>query len=144
MILVDSNVLIYAHDKASPKRAAARQIIHDALTGTRDICITLQNLVEFYNVITNPRRVSQPLSALAAMRCLRLYWRSSRITKLYPAATTMGRLLQLVVTTGVTGADVFDAFLAATVLENGVTEVYTENVTDLARFGMTAINPFGP
>ncbi len=144
MRLVDSNVLIYAHDKASPKRAAARQIIHDALTGTLDICVALQNLVEFYNVITNPRRVSQSPTASAAARCLRLYWQSNRIVKIYPTTTTMDRLLQLVTTTGVTGADIFDAFLAATALDNGVAEVYTENVTGLMRFGMTAINPFVP
>ncbi|MFN4258388.1 MAG: type II toxin-antitoxin system VapC family toxin [Gemmataceae bacterium] len=144
MRLVDSNVLVYAHDSAAPQRAAARQLLRDGLTGKQDLCLTPQNLMEFYNVITNPRRVNQPLATPAASRSLRLYLRSRRIVKLYPTASALDRLVQLILATSVTGADIFDAFLAATALENGVSEVYTENVNDLTRFGMTAINPFTP
>ncbi|NLC58265.1 MAG: PIN domain-containing protein [Armatimonadetes bacterium] len=142
MRLIDSNVLVYVHDRTSPKQAVARGIVAGVLRGAEPGCVAVQNLSELYAVITNARRVAHPLAPADAARVVRLYWQSSRLTKLMPTVGTFGRFLDLLASTRASGADTFDAFLAATALEHGVTEVYTENTTHLERFGLRAINPF--
>lgn len=144
MRLIDSNVLVYAHDLASPKRPAARQLLADALTGRTDACIAPQNLCELYAIITNPRRVQNPLAPADALRLIGLYWRSARLKKILPTPDVVTRFLELVQAVPVRAVDTFDAFLAATALANGVSEVYTENTADLARFGLITLNPFAP
>lgn len=142
MRLVDTNVLVYAHDRSSLKHQAAVKILRAAFSGIVQLCVTPQVLLEFYNVITNPRRIAHPLSVGEAGRVVGLYLRSSRIGKIHPDSSTVGAAIDLSVRTQTKGADVFDAFLAATALSHGVSEVYTENVADLARFGMTPVDPF--
>jgi predicted nucleic acid-binding protein len=54
--LVDTNVLVYAHNSADPtKQTTARQLI-DRLLQSRQIVLSVQNLNEFYWSITRPHR----------------------------------------------------------------------------------------
>lgn len=142
MRLVDTNVLVYAHDRSSPKQPAAMKILGDAFSGTSQLCVTPEILLELYNVITNPRRIARPLTVSQAGRIVTLYGGSSRRRKIYPDSPTLGAAIDLCIRTQTKGADVFDAYLVATALSHGVTEVYTENTVDMARFGMTVVDPF--
>ncbi|MDQ3398398.1 MAG: PIN domain-containing protein [Deinococcota bacterium] len=59
---VDSNVLVYAHDlSAGEKRARAAALLHD-LWVTRQGCLSVQVLQEFYNVTTRKQLLTLPLA----------------------------------------------------------------------------------
>jgi predicted nucleic acid-binding protein len=62
--LVDTNVLVYAHDvSAGPKAARARQLL-DELWSTGRGCVSIQILQEFYVTVTRmTRRVLDPATA---------------------------------------------------------------------------------
>jgi predicted nucleic acid-binding protein len=72
---VDTNILVYAHDRsAGKKHAIARELIK-RLWETRQGCLSVQVLQEFYVTIT--RKVAQPIKPEEAAELIRDlgYWR---------------------------------------------------------------------
>ncbi len=61
------------------------------------------------------------------------YVASRHIRKIYPTPNTFKRLQALFQTYPVEGPLIFDLYLAATMLENGVTKIYTYNTADFVR-----------
>jgi predicted nucleic acid-binding protein len=58
--LLDTNVLIYAADDMSPFHPAARAIREKGLRGEISICVCPQVLIEFFAIVTDSKRVSNP------------------------------------------------------------------------------------
>jgi predicted nucleic acid-binding protein len=56
--LVDTNVLVYALFPAMPDHAASRALLDKAKAAGANLCIAPQNLIEFFAVVTDPRRVT--------------------------------------------------------------------------------------
>lgn len=73
---VDTNILVYAHDQsAGEKHAAARELV-SRLWETRQGCLSVQILQEFYVTVT--RKVAQPLKPEEAAEIIRdlSFWRT--------------------------------------------------------------------
>ena len=129
-ILLDTNILIHAYNRASRFHGKAADVIRKALRGEIEVCLTPQILYEFFAVVTNPGRVEHPLSAdEAADICLDL-WECREIGKASLTATTPMKVFKLVRRLNLSGGKVFDCVLAVTAKENGVEKIYTENVED--------------
>jgi predicted nucleic acid-binding protein len=65
---VDTNVLVYAHDvTAGDKHARARALI-ERLWSTRQGCLSIQVLQEFF--VTTTRKIPKPLDAAAAAQII--------------------------------------------------------------------------
>ena len=80
LVFVDSNVLVYAHDRADPsKQAKAREAIRKCWA-EKSGCLSLQVLQEFYVNIT--RKVRHPLSRGVARELIATYavWRVALLT----------------------------------------------------------------
>jgi len=85
-------------------------------------------------VVTNRHRVDEPLTVPEAIDQIRKYYRAKRLVKIYPGPTIIERMLALLETHPVSGRDIHDLHLIATMLENGVTKVYTFNTKDFTPF----------
>jgi uncharacterized protein len=130
--IVDTNVLIYALDTAAPQHAAARALLDAARTDATTLFVTSQILCEFYSVLTNPRRIARPRDAAEALSAL-----SEMLAFLHVLpipASTIDRLLDLLRRHPVTGGDVFDLQIVATMQANGVERIYTFNTADFEAF----------
>lgn len=144
MILLDTNILIHAAASQSPRHATARYLRDRATAGEIETCIAAQVLAEYYAVLTDPRRFQPALTSKQVGRDLHSYL-SSGIWLILPKDTTVQRMLTLLGSRSVGGGKIFDYLLAATMLDNGVRTIYTENVRDFERLdGIEAINPFLP
>lgn len=142
MILLDTNILIQAAGAGSAKHGKARDLRDRAATGKIEACIAAQILTEFYSVVTDAHRFQPPLAPAQAQRELQSYL-SSRLGLILPKETTVSRMLDLLGSRSVRGGKIFDFFLAATMLDNGVQTIYTENTRDFEGLGeIEAINPF--
>src|SRR6266568_8699375 len=65
---VDTNVLVYAHDvTAGDKHTRARALVED-LWDTREGCLSVQVLQEFF--VTTTRKIPKPLGAPAAAQII--------------------------------------------------------------------------
>jgi predicted nucleic acid-binding protein len=144
VILLDTNILVHAAGGGSSRHAKAKELRDKAADGQFEACIAAQVLTEFYAVVTDPRRFQPTLTPAQAQKELRTYIASS-LTLILPKETTLTRMLDLLGTRQVRGASIFDVFLAATMLDNGVRSIYTENLEDFeAISGIEAIDPISP
>jgi toxin-antitoxin system PIN domain toxin len=134
--------LVYAHNADVPQHSAARAL-HDAVTESRvSACITYQNLLEFFAIVTNPRRVARPLSAAWARKVLERYLAHPSFRLIRPTEETGAWLLRLLAKVPVKGAGVFDLFLAATMLTHDITAIATFNAEDFSRIpGVEVFDP---
>lgn len=74
-VFVDTNVLVYAHDRSSPsKQQQAQQVVRACWTAQNG-CLSLQVLQEFYVTVT--RKIQPPLPLPLARELVGLYsrWR---------------------------------------------------------------------
>lgn len=141
MILLDTNILVHAAGASSPRHATAKELRDQAAEGQLEACIAPQVLTEFYAVVTNPRRFQPALTPSQAQKELRAYL-SSSLKLILPKETTVSHMLRLIGSRPVRSGRIFDVFLAATMLDNGVRIIYTENITDFEAIrGIEAVDP---
>ena len=133
--LIDSNVLVYTYSEDSIKKAAAVKLLSECFKGDKKFCIALQNIGEFCSVSIK-RYKADPYdtntiaqSLLASEHFLKVHYKEST----FFAAISMVSDFRL---------QFWDAMLASTMLENGVSTIYTENTKDFKIPGIKAINPF--
>jgi predicted nucleic acid-binding protein len=118
-------------------------LVQRGIEGVEPFIAAEQNLLEWYSVITSTRQRIEPLTPNDATRALRKY-HSSRLVLVRPTYETSTIFEQLLVKRSyVVGKDVFDLYLAATALSNGIGTILSDNVKDFAGIpGLTAVNPF--
>lgn len=136
-MIIDSNILIYAINADSPKHKKAQTFLRENL---EELEITHQNILETVRVLTH-QKFSKPMGLKSALTAIQAIARFCRIIS--PTPTTYYLWLELVKRYALTGNRIFDAYLAATALSNGIDVVATDNVLDFKKFkGLTVINPF--
>jgi predicted nucleic acid-binding protein len=142
VILLDTNILVHAAGAQSIRHIKSKELRDQAVTGEFEACIAAQVLTEFYAVVTDPRRFQPPLTPNQAQRELRAYL-STSLKLILPKETTVTRMLNLLGPRSVRSGKIFDVFLVATMLDNGVRRIYTENINDFKSIDeIEAINPF--
>jgi uncharacterized protein len=133
-VLLDTNVLVYYHQDLSPFHAKARAILEMGLRREALLCICPQVLMEFYATVTNPRRVTDPVSPDQALSEVEKYFTCSWLGKIYPKEETLKITIDLLEKYRVRRMEVFDLQLVATMLTNGVIHIYTFNQPDFVKY----------
>ena len=141
-MLVDVNLLIYAHDTDAPNHRAARDWWDEQLNGVQRIGLPWPTLLAFQRIMTNPRLFRSPMSPAESWGHI-ARWLSLPNVWIPMAtgehATVLGSLIDA---TQATGNLISDAHLAAVAIEHGQTLYSTD--TDFAKFpGLRWINPLG-
>ncbi|MGB9694167.1 MAG: type II toxin-antitoxin system VapC family toxin [Fervidobacterium sp.] len=141
-ILLDTNILVHAHNKASQYQKKAADVIRRALKGEFEGFIAPQILYEFFAVVTNPKRVEHPLSVDEAANICLDFWECREIGKVNQTVIVPKKVFELVKQLKLSGGKIFDCILAVTAKENGVEEIYTENIEDFEVYDfLKAWNP---
>ena len=130
--IIDANVLVYAMDADAPQHAASRALLGAARDELTTLYVTSQILCEFYSIVTNARRVSKPRSAADAVNAISGLLAFLHVLPI-PARTVEG-WLDLLRRRPVTGGEVFDLQITATMLANNVHRIYTYNADDFRVF----------
>jgi len=132
--LLDSNILIYSHQALSKFHTQSRTLFEKGLRGELPLCICPQVLFEFYSVITNPRRVTSPVSPKEATQEVERYLRTKNIFSVYPKDDILSIALDLLKKYEVKDREIFDLQLVATMLSNNINRLYTFNHDDFIKF----------
>lgn len=130
--LIDANVLVYALDAQSQYHLDSRSLLDSSFSGDVLLYVTSQVMCEFYSIVTNAKRVTNPCSPAEAAGVI-----SGLLTFLVvlpvPTGTVAG-WLNLLTRREVKGPEIFDLQLAAVMLANGVRRIYTYNGHDFEPF----------
>ncbi|HZF38791.1 MAG TPA: PIN domain-containing protein [Blastocatellia bacterium] len=139
--LLDTNLLLRLSDGASPHQALADQAIKRLrLRGDR-LCLTAQNLIEFWAVATRPA----PANGFG-WDTQKTRVEIDQLLNKFPLLDDMPAILtnwiNLVTTHGVKGKKVHDARLVAVMQAHGVTHLLTFNTDDFKGYsGITLVHP---
>lgn len=121
--ILDTNLLVYAGDVRSPQHAAAKAVRDAAAVGQFQGYVTVQILLEFVSVVTSAKRVHSPLSVSDAWKEVDRI--ASAFTVLAYDLSVVKEAGRIAQATGLKGADIFDATIAATALRHGIRVIYT-------------------
>lgn len=133
--LIDSNILVYAIDTSNQrKHATANKLIFDLIEAGSSVLST-QNLAEFSRAL---ERAKPPV----LYNQISLY--VSQLTKTFQIINyTQKTVIQALQIASNYRIHFFDALLAATMEENSITEIVTENEKDFSKIPWLSVhNPF--
>ena len=136
LFLVDTNILVYAYDKSeATKRKKAEELLSKCFDGFITLAMSNQNLAEFVYVTTRKSK----LSMNQAMINVRDISNSTTFKKINYSTRTVILAVEI--------ADEFkmsfwDSLLVATMKENSIFNIYTENTSDFKMPWINAVNPF--
>lgn len=135
--LIDSNLLVYFLQSEAPKTGKAREIFKNIFQNRIEAHVTHQNILETTSVLTKRyhqdiEEVHEKLEALINEFQFRIILPKPQTYKTFKNLLKSGDQKHL-----------FDIYLAATALDNGVNTILTENTKDFEGIEeITAINPF--
>ena len=142
MRALDTNILIYAEDRASPRRETALDLLQSLANGPAPWAIPWPCIYEFLRVATHPRALRSPLPMSIAQSDLRAITASPSLLLLTETERHLDVLEQVLRGSGATGSLLHDAHIAALCIEHGVSELVTAD-RDFRRFrGLRIRDPF--
>lgn len=132
MILLDANLLVYAHVSQFAQHDRARLWLDDRLDGSLPVGFPWSTLIAFLRLVTNARIFERPEPVARAWRQVET-WLDSPVAWI-PQPTDRHRevLGRLLVSHGAPANLVADAHLAALAIEHGL--VLCSSDSDFARF----------
>ncbi len=133
MILFDTNILVYSQSLKDPRCAPCRKWIKKSENSEIEGVISSQNLVEFVSVMIKTNQIlKQKIQIdkyIDAENHLQKF-----LKVIFPNSQTLAMFNHLITDKVVCSKKVFDVFLVATMLSNGVRQILTYNAKDFAEF----------
>lgn len=142
VVLFDTNILVYSYDVKSPKHKIAKKLRDDVNEGELKAAIAPQNLLEFYSTMTNAAKNENSVSSKEAVLEIKKFL-ISPFELIVPLGNELITVLRLIRDKNIISRKIFDVYLVATMLSNGIKTIYTANERDFEMFGeIKAVNPF--
>jgi predicted nucleic acid-binding protein len=129
--LIDSNVLVAAFNEGEEQHSNSKALLELAATGKLHACVAQQNILEFMATVTNVKRVEKPASMELAQEAINQYTMFLKV--IAPKDETIWDFLSLLKDFAAIRERIFDVYLAATALGNGVSQICTWNIKHLEK-----------
>jgi toxin-antitoxin system PIN domain toxin len=140
LILVDANLLVYAHVQESKQHARARDWLDGELSRSRRVGLPWPSLLAFVRIVTNPRIFERPESIEQAWKQVEEWLDAEAVWIPAPTEGHRDVLARTLRETGGRANLVPDAHLAALAIEHGLTVCSTDG--DFGRFSeLKWVNP---
>lgn len=140
MIVIDANVLLYAHDSSDPRHAPAARWLEATIGGSEAVGLALTTVLAFIRIATDPRVYAIPIATTQAIELVESWLRRADVHLIGPTDTHWRTFAGLAVAGQARGSMVIDAHLATLALEHGATLATSDR--DFSRFpGLRTIDP---
>ncbi len=140
MIVIDVNLLLYAHMKSSSFYRLARAWFEKTLSSGEDVGIPLQSAMAFLRITTNQNIPLGRLDMASALKIVEAWLDQPNVALLYPTEGHWPIFRRMLLEGRAAGVLGTDAHLAALTLEHGGTLCSTDS--DFVRFpGLHWKNP---
>ena len=139
IFLLDSNILVYAFDSSEKaKHRVAKELLKLCWLGSTTYAVSIQNLSEFFVNVT--KKVDNPISKQEGADIVKKMIEFEGLVKIEPTKETVAKALDIILKSN---TSYWDALIAATMVENRIFKVYTENTKDFSKIeAVKAENPF--
>jgi toxin-antitoxin system PIN domain toxin len=141
VIAVDTNILVFAEREESPWFQAAERALTELAQSSASWAIPWPCVHEFFSVVTNPRIWKIPTPPPVAVNQIACWMESPTLVLLSEGPDYWTELRDVLNGSGVAGARVHDARIAAVCIEHGVSTLWSAD-RDFSRFaGLKTVNP---
>lgn len=136
--LIDTNILVYAYDTSEGRKHEVSRDLLKQIWEKGGGVVCLQNLMEFFVVITN--KVENPIDADEAKTIVEDFLKSEKWEIIDRDEDTFLKAIDIVSKYEI---HIWDALIATCMRENEVTEIVTENKNDFKKIpGIKVTVPF--
>lgn len=118
MLLPDVNILVFAHREDSKDHPKYSHWLRSQLLQGERFAVSELVLSSFVRIVTHPRIYDPPSSMTAALTFCENLRQAPGVTVVRPELRHWDILVGLIQQTGIRGADVTDAYLAALAIEH--------------------------
>jgi uncharacterized protein len=132
VILIDANLLIYAHVSSFAQHPQAREWLDEQLNGSTAVGLPWASLLAFLRLVTNPRVFENPESTQEAWQQVVAWLECENVWVPQPTERHRELVGELLALPGIQGNLIPDAHLAALAIEHGLMLCSTDG--DFARF----------
>ena len=140
MILIDANLLIYAHDAGAAVHQRSKEWLERTLEAGELTGFAWATLLAFLRITTSPRPFAAPFTSEEAASIVMGWLSNPSASLLHPTERHWTILSKLIEEGQAKGPLVMDAHLAALAIEHGATLCTTDR--DFTRFkGLRLLNP---
>lgn len=139
MIVIDTNVLIYAAHEGSAHHATTRMWVDDVLRGSEVLAVPWVAALGFVRITTSPRVFPAPLTVDESLTVVEAWFAHPAVTTVEPSARHLQIVGGLLRRSGTAGNLTTDAHIAALAIERGAAVASYDR--DLARFGVEVVVP---
>lgn len=140
MILVDANVLIYAHHAGVAEHQRSKDWLETTLESGEPVGFAWITLLAFLRITTSPKPFPAPFTPQEAASVVTSWLGNASVSVVHPTERHWPILKRLADDSQSRGPLVMDAHLAALAIEHGATLCSTDR--DFTRFkGLRLVNP---
>lgn len=132
MILLDANLLLYAHNSSSQEHRGTLAWIEEIRSGPEIVGLAWDTILAFLRVSTTPRIFFEPLGLDTAASIISEWLAWPKVVIVSPTERHWQVLTELLPNTRARSSLIMDAHLAALAIEHGAT--LCTNDRDFARF----------
>jgi predicted nucleic acid-binding protein len=141
--LIDTNILVFAYQIHHPLYGAARVRLQTLATAGSELWVSRQILREYLAAMTRPRQYTGTMPIASLIADVQAFERSYHVAE--DSAAVTGAPLNLLVGVPCFGKQIHDANIVATMQENGIPNLLTDNTADFGRFAhLVTVVPLVP
>jgi predicted nucleic acid-binding protein len=131
---IDTDFLVAVEVKDHPFHSQADALLTALLRDGHDLAVAPQTLAEFIHVVTDARRMPQPLSLPEAISRAEHWWQAAEVVRVFPNEHSVTDFLEWLRTHQLGRKRLLDTLLAATLRSAGIRKIITNNEMDYRIF----------
>lgn len=127
---IDTDFLVAAEITDHPFHAQADGLLANLLDAGHDFALAPQTLAEFIHIVTDARRMPQPLLMADAINRAEQWWQAAEVIHVFPGGRTVAEFVGWLRHHRLGRKRLLDTMLAATFRNAGVPRIITNNARD--------------
>jgi predicted nucleic acid-binding protein len=141
---IDTDFLVAAEIRDHPFHREADVLLQSLLKDGHDLALVPQTLAEFIHIVTDGKRMPQPLTMADAISRAEHWWQAAEVVRVFPDGQAVADFLVWLARHQLGRKRLLDTLLAATFQSAGVKRIITNNERDFRVLGVFEIVNFRP
>lgn len=139
---IDTDFLVAVEIRDHPFHRQAEALLQSLLGDGHDFAVAPQSLAEFIHVVTDAKRMPQPLSLAEAISRAEHWWQAAEVRRVFPDGQGVVDFLGWLTRYQLGRKRLLDTLLAATFQRAGVRRLLSNNGSDYSVFGCFEVVAF--
>lgn len=132
---IDTDFLVAVEIAEHPFHREADALLQSLLADGHDLALAPQTLAEFIHIVSDGKRMPQPLTLAEAINRAEHWWQAAEVVRVFPDGQTVADFFRWLTRHQLGRKRLLDTMLAATFQSAGVKRVVTNNERDFKVLG---------